>query len=58
MPAKTDTTELRIRNVPKTLHKRLREIALETDTSLNTLVIEALQEYRMTHPKTQKGGGR
>ena len=36
--------DLRIRNLPPALHKDLKRLALEEDTSLQALVIEILKE--------------
>ena len=42
--------------IPKELHKRAKQRALDRDTDLRTIVIEALEQYLNGKPK--KGGKR
>lgn len=55
---KPDTVELRLRTLPKTIHRALKQIALDTDTSLEKLCVRALTEFVEAPAKNRKEGKR
>lgn len=50
---KTDTTELRIRAVPVSVHSALKHLAVDERVSLNTLLVRLLTEA--TNQTARKG---
>jgi predicted HicB family RNase H-like nuclease len=54
MADNNDTTELRIRTLPRQVHRALKQIALDEDISLEKLTVRALTEF--AERETKKGG--
>lgn len=51
-----DTTDIRIRKLPKTVHRAIKQIALDNDTSAEQIYIQALTEFVASRANGAKGG--
>lgn len=46
-----NTKRIQVRNIPKPVHKALKQIALDKETSINNLILTILENYCKTERK-------